>query len=318
MDIKRPHVFILGAGASVAAFPNGDRNGKRLPTMENFVEVLGMKNLLEKNKIDYQGKNFEDIFSNLDSQNADPNLKKEIENKIRCYFTSLEIPETPTIYDHLIVSLREKDVIATFNWDPFLWQAAYRIHHRITEKIPKLFFLHGNVAIKIDKEKKKVVDRNTNSIFPDSPLLYPIKNKDYQQNPFIESQWRQLQHYLKEAYMLTIFGYSAPKTDTAAIDLLKQGWGDKNKRVFEQTEIIDIKPEKILHSTWNDFKYASHYDIYDKFNNSRVASFPRRSCESLWKETMDVQFLDYNNGPTFNTFPQMKEWIQPLLDEENH
>jgi len=34
-----PHVFILGAGASVAACPDGDRNGRRLPVMANFVEV---------------------------------------------------------------------------------------------------------------------------------------------------------------------------------------------------------------------------------------------------------------------------------------
>ncbi|MEW6087649.1 MAG: hypothetical protein AB1498_05040 [bacterium] len=34
----RRHIVILGAGASVAAFPNGDANGKILPTMDNFVE----------------------------------------------------------------------------------------------------------------------------------------------------------------------------------------------------------------------------------------------------------------------------------------
>jgi cyclic nucleotide-binding protein len=29
-------------------------------------------------------------------------------------------PELLTLYDHLVLSLRPKDVIATFNWDPFL------------------------------------------------------------------------------------------------------------------------------------------------------------------------------------------------------
>jgi hypothetical protein len=42
-----PHVYILGAGASVAAFPNGERNGKKLPLMSNFVEVVGLKHVLE-------------------------------------------------------------------------------------------------------------------------------------------------------------------------------------------------------------------------------------------------------------------------------
>ncbi|MHA1748548.1 MAG: hypothetical protein ACTSXN_02865 [Promethearchaeota archaeon] len=34
--------------------------------------------------------------------------------------------ESPTIYDYLILSLRKKDVIATFNWDPLLVQAAWK------------------------------------------------------------------------------------------------------------------------------------------------------------------------------------------------
>lgn len=38
-----------------------------------------------------------------------------LENKIIDYFTNLKLPETPTFYDHLILCLRKKDVIATFN-----------------------------------------------------------------------------------------------------------------------------------------------------------------------------------------------------------
>ncbi len=36
----RLHVVLLGAGASLAAFPNGDRLGRTLPLMKNLVEVL--------------------------------------------------------------------------------------------------------------------------------------------------------------------------------------------------------------------------------------------------------------------------------------
>ena len=39
--------------------------------------------------------------------------------------------------------------------------------------------------------------------------------------------------------MFTIFGYSAPKTDVEAIDLLKQAWGAIGDRNLEQTEIIN-------------------------------------------------------------------------------
>ena len=38
IEMGRPHVVILGAGASYAAFPNGDMHGRKLPLMNNFVE----------------------------------------------------------------------------------------------------------------------------------------------------------------------------------------------------------------------------------------------------------------------------------------
>ena len=41
-EMHRPHVVFLGAGASVAACPQGDKNGRHLPTMENFVDIIGL------------------------------------------------------------------------------------------------------------------------------------------------------------------------------------------------------------------------------------------------------------------------------------
>ena len=58
----RPHVVILGAGGSVAALPNGDKNGRFLPTMDNFVECLKLEKLLMKVDFETEGKNFEEIF----------------------------------------------------------------------------------------------------------------------------------------------------------------------------------------------------------------------------------------------------------------
>ncbi len=37
---QRPHLVILGAGASVAACPNGDKWGTKLPVMFNVIETL--------------------------------------------------------------------------------------------------------------------------------------------------------------------------------------------------------------------------------------------------------------------------------------
>jgi len=48
IEVGKPHVVILGAGASYAAFPNGDKNRKKLPLMNNFVETLGIEELIER------------------------------------------------------------------------------------------------------------------------------------------------------------------------------------------------------------------------------------------------------------------------------
>lgn len=55
------------------------------------------------------------------------------------------MPDTPTLCDYLLLSLRNKDYIATFNWDPFLAKAFMR--NRGTASLPRILFLHGNVQI---------------------------------------------------------------------------------------------------------------------------------------------------------------------------
>jgi hypothetical protein len=44
--VGRSHLVVLGAGASRAAFPKGDQNGKKLPLMADLVEVLQLEGLL--------------------------------------------------------------------------------------------------------------------------------------------------------------------------------------------------------------------------------------------------------------------------------
>ena len=79
-----------------------------------------------------------------------PKLSSEIEDEIYNYFSSLKIPNELTLYDFLILFLREKDCIATFNWDPLLNQALERNLPFLSDyelKPPKLIYLHGNVAV---------------------------------------------------------------------------------------------------------------------------------------------------------------------------
>lgn len=65
---KRPHVVILGAGASCAAIPNGDKNGKKISAMDGFIEKIGLSELLSKIVLSTTSKNLEDIYMELDER----------------------------------------------------------------------------------------------------------------------------------------------------------------------------------------------------------------------------------------------------------
>jgi len=136
-EMQRPHVVILGAGASRAACPQGDKNGRHLPTMENLVEIIGLSPLLAKYGITNVHENFEALYSSLDSDQSQSGLTQKIETSIHDYFASLELPDHPTVYDHLLLSLRKKDAIFTFNWDPFLLMRTLEISALV---FPKSFF----------------------------------------------------------------------------------------------------------------------------------------------------------------------------------
>lgn len=98
--------------------------------------------------------NFEKLYSNLHRENPDSEIIKEIAARIQEYFSDMKLPTEPTIYDYLILSLREKDLIATLNWDPFLYQAWIR-NSELTDDLPHLSFLHGNVAIRYSKDDQR-------------------------------------------------------------------------------------------------------------------------------------------------------------------
>jgi hypothetical protein len=191
ISTQRPHLVLLGAGASLAAFPNGERSGETLPLMQNLVDVLELQLYLDSLDIEYEDRNFEDVYSELHGLPEAGYHLQLIEQRVAEYFGSLKLPDEPTLYDYLVLSFREKDVIATFNWDPFLWQAANR-NYRVA-KPPHLLFLHGNVAVGFcarDKKKGQVGAKcsKCDQPFVRSKLLFPVKQKDYSSDPYINSE----------------------------------------------------------------------------------------------------------------------------------
>ena len=288
-EMERPHVVILGAGASVASCPNGDKNGRRLPTMDNVVEVVGLAPLLTKRATPFTDRNFETLYSSLASDLSQSDLIKELESEVRKYFSSLELPDHPTVYDHLLLSLRKKDAVFTFNWDPFLYDAWVRNHQRF--ELPGIFFLHGNVRASYCLSHPHqwgnpwVHCSECHAQFVPTKILYPVKVKDYAKDSFIASQWTSARWFLAEAFTLTIFGYAAPNSDVEAIDIMNAAWLHEGERLFEHIEIIDIKAQDDLYTTWRPFISHHHYVCRSSFYQSWIANYPRRSSEAVYAPT---------------------------------
>ena len=327
---ERPHIVILGAGASYATIINGDKNGRKISVMDNFIQELGMEDILASVKIKTKSKNLEVIYSELNERSDCDKEKKDLENRIRDYFKSIVIPDEPTIYDYLLLSLRDKDLIISFNWDDLLLQARKRVS-KITKNLPEMVFLHGNVGVGYCNNDDTYGLMGNRCLicgeeYKQSQLLFPVKNKDYNSSPQLHRQWEGIKDYINRAGYITIFGYGAPNTDIEAKEILLNAFkcfGD-DIRFFEEVQIID-KPgldESEIYDKWNKFIHTTHehYKIVSSFFKSSLAEFPRRSIEGHikrnyegWWGTSPISFTD---SP--KTFKEIKELIQPLLDKESN
>src|SRR4051812_23606985 len=89
---NRPHVVILGAGASLAACPQGDRLGRKLPVMAKFTEVVPIQHLVPDSA---RGSNFELFYSRLASDPKEAERCADIDRIVYEYFDRLELPSTP-------------------------------------------------------------------------------------------------------------------------------------------------------------------------------------------------------------------------------
>ena len=316
----RPHLVILGAGASLAACPDGDASGIRLPLMNDLIETVSLGAELDSAGIQWKNRNFEDVYAELCDEGTLADTASQLNNAIAEYFGSMQLPDEPNIYDYLVLGLRPKDVIATFNWDPFLWQALAR--NRSVASPPHFLFLHGCSVVGhcVADRQQGYVGRpcpKCNQSLAPTKLLYPVTDKDYVTDPYISTQWNLLKEVLEKVYLVTVFGYAAPPTDAAAIDLMQTSWGPSESREFEDIEIIDIKPEDELADTWDAFIHSSHYSITSSFFKSLVFDHPRRTCEAMWAQFMDAKIIDANSPPREPAnLQELQQWYSELVDVE--
>ena len=295
--------------------------------MNNFIEELNMGAILDGVRLQTASTNLEDIYSELHDRTDCTEVREILEHRIYDYFRSLELPDQATIYDLLILSLRPKDCIATFNWDGLLVDAYNRVK-KITGHLPHLIFLHGNVNVSYCPNcdsygnKRETCPRcKKKTIIP--KLLYPIKHKDYTSDPFIKRQWEGFEAYLEDCSILTIFGYSAPKTDVEAIEKLQKAFARLyNNRFLDHIEIIE-KPgfeREEISKAWIELSSHTHEHIclIESFYDSYLAQFPRRSVEGYFKSNIEgwwgTSSISFTNDTT--TLDAVKSTITPLLKDE--
>jgi hypothetical protein len=313
------HVVILGAGASKAAFPTGDSYEHKLPLMNDLVTTLGLREILEEHGFSSEIVDFEQFFDSLVSSGKYSDLVQRLEKEIRSYFEVLQIPDCVTLYDYLLLSLREKDIIASFNWDPLLVQAYARNSH--ISRLPRICFLHGNVAVGSCVDDRKVgylheVCNACNKPMGAVPLIYPIKDKNYTDNPYIRSEWSVLQRHIEDAYFITVFGYSAPQTDVKARELMLKVWQKNQILDFSQFEVVDIKSPSELAISWKDFVVRNNFGTTNNFFDTYLARHPRRSCDSFAMAQLQQMPWRDNSFPEFEYLADLQAWVQPLLEEE--
>ena len=321
---RRPHVVVVGAGASRAVM------GDLCPTMDEAIGKVGLDNILSGVSLHTKSRNLEAVYSELYNRGEEcMEARKEMEDILFAYFKHVTLPVEPTIYDQLLLSLTSKDCVASFNWDGLLIEAYNRVN-KITKDLPRMLFLHGNVAAGVCEECKTfgpIVNKcpKCNKEFSQVPLLYPVEHKNYTDNIFIRDQWIVFEDYLERAGMLTVFGYSAPKSDVEASEIMKKAYF-KNGIVHQLDRMEIIERPGIVYDeisdTWKYFfeKLGRDYDVVDSFYKSTLGEAPRRSLQYLYKRYIEEGWW---NLPSIHlepsiTFSELRQMINPLLIREEN
>lgn len=151
-------------------------------------------------------------------------------------------------------------------------------------------------------------------------ILFPIKEKNYEDDPYIKNCWDGFLDLLSRATIVTIFGYSAPKSDVMAIEAMQKAFSSTFRRL-DQIEVIDLKSKQELWDTWGDFIKPTndHFKICRSFFDSILSEFPRRFIEGYWKRNFDrggwwgkscVQLEECRS------FDELEAHLTPIIDNE--
>lgn len=308
------HLVILGAGSTIATIPNGDKNGEFSYTLYNLLKDKCFTSFVKKVQAkDFQIDDVEALCNQLYKE--DKPLYDEFESLVRKKYARLELPEEFTILDRLVLSLTPNDAIVSFNWDDLVIQAYQRMSEYVPEEmLPILAFPHGNAqAVYNNKHytSKRIV---TGANWIDSPLNMPVDEIDYKLDAFIGSQWKVLDFYIRNAQMITFFGYRGPSSDEQDLQHLDELFV-KNE-ICDKIEIID----KDLESSIQVAKGLKRFKMQPNwlfpctdFWHSSIAKHPRRTLSAIGNWNYSTK--TFANEETLAEF---MSHVGPLIDEEQN
>lgn len=228
-------------------------------------------------------------------------------------YARLELPEEFTILDRLVLSLTSNDAIVSFNWDDLVIQAYQRMSDYVPEEmLPILAFPHGNAQTVYNNKhytSKRIV---TSPGWFDSPLNMPVDEIDYKSDVFINSQWHILDFFMRNAQMITFFGYRGPDSDEQDLKHLDELFA-KNE-ICDKIEIIDKDQESAVEvaKRLERFKMQPNwlYPCAD-FWHSTIAKYPRRTLSVLdnWNYSVRTSAKE-------ESLAEFLKHIGPLIEEE--
>lgn len=246
-------------------------------------------------------------------------MQKKLEYKICEYFGKLVIPDEPTLYDYLILSLTEKDAIISFNWDPFLMQAYCR--NMNVGNLPELIFPHGNSGVGICNKCR--VKGYANCICPhcygdleQMPLLYPIGKKDYSGISVIKNEWERAKFVLSKAAGITVYGYGAPVTDIEAVELMKTANNISQMKDIAPFTIINLaENEKEQREKWLDFYDVRMMMYCNSFEETILWRNPRVSLETLFDAILQQQpRSEEKSFKKFSSLGELQEFTKTITE----
>lgn len=87
---------------------------------------------------------------------------------------------------------------------------------------------------------------------------------------------------------------------------------------MEQFEIIDVRDEEELETSWSDFIHTHHFEVHADAYDSWILNHQEigRGLHQHINQYMNAYFIENNPVPRELNLPGLAEWFQPLFDAE--